>query len=191
MSSTSGAAWKTLPEEIPRLRLDGPSPPRPLSQVVQGLHRPDLRRRFYGIVVRDFSPGRTTAPEAVEVLGQNLNPATIEMKSSRHLQPDPAGGEAGSRASTSGSAPSSSTSSAELEVRINDRPLTARPRSSSNANRCSKTSACAVIGSRLYWYRISAPVDDMTEPPVLDPETPDWVRDAIFYQIFPDRFARS
>ena len=40
--------------------------------------------RFYGIVVRDFSPGRTTAPEAAEVLGQNLNPATIEMKSSRH-----------------------------------------------------------------------------------------------------------
>jgi pimeloyl-ACP methyl ester carboxylesterase len=39
--------------------------------------------RFYGIVVRDFSPGRTTAPEAADVLGQNLNPATIEMKSSR------------------------------------------------------------------------------------------------------------
>jgi pimeloyl-ACP methyl ester carboxylesterase len=40
--------------------------------------------RFYGIVVRDFSPGRTTAPEALlDVLGQNLNPATIEMKSSR------------------------------------------------------------------------------------------------------------
>ena len=38
--------------------------------------------RFYGIVVRDFSPGRTTAPEAAEVLGQNLNPASIEMKSS-------------------------------------------------------------------------------------------------------------
>jgi cyclomaltodextrinase / maltogenic alpha-amylase / neopullulanase len=31
----------------------------------------------------------------------------------------------------------------------------------------------------------------MTELPVLDPQTPDWVRDAIFYQIFPDRFARS
>jgi neopullulanase len=27
--------------------------------------------------------------------------------------------------------------------------------------------------------------------PVPDPQTPDWVRDAIFYQIFPDRFARS
>jgi cyclomaltodextrinase / maltogenic alpha-amylase / neopullulanase len=26
---------------------------------------------------------------------------------------------------------------------------------------------------------------------VPDPQTPDWVRDAIFYQIFPDRFARS
>jgi neopullulanase len=26
---------------------------------------------------------------------------------------------------------------------------------------------------------------------VTDPQTPDWVRDAIFYQIFPDRFARS
>ncbi len=24
-----------------------------------------------------------------------------------------------------------------------------------------------------------------------EPQTPDWVRDAIFYQIFPDRFARS
>ena len=25
----------------------------------------------------------------------------------------------------------------------------------------------------------------------MDPQTPDWVRDAVFYQIFPDRFARS
>jgi dienelactone hydrolase len=38
--------------------------------------------RFFGVVVRDFSPGRTTAPEAADVLGQNLNPAVIEMKSS-------------------------------------------------------------------------------------------------------------
>jgi cyclomaltodextrinase / maltogenic alpha-amylase / neopullulanase len=27
--------------------------------------------------------------------------------------------------------------------------------------------------------------------PATEPQTPDWVRDAIFYQIFPDRFARS
>ncbi|MGO9814431.1 MAG: alpha-amylase family glycosyl hydrolase, partial [Isosphaeraceae bacterium] len=25
----------------------------------------------------------------------------------------------------------------------------------------------------------------------MDPQTPEWVRDAVFYQIFPDRFARS
>jgi neopullulanase len=30
-----------------------------------------------------------------------------------------------------------------------------------------------------------------TELPVLEPQTPEWVPDAIFYQIFPDRFARS
>jgi neopullulanase len=29
------------------------------------------------------------------------------------------------------------------------------------------------------------------EHPVAEPQTPDWVRDAVFYQIFPDRFARS
>jgi pimeloyl-ACP methyl ester carboxylesterase len=38
--------------------------------------------RFYGVVVREFEAGRTTAPEAVEMLGNNLKPATIEMKSS-------------------------------------------------------------------------------------------------------------
>jgi pimeloyl-ACP methyl ester carboxylesterase len=36
--------------------------------------------RFYGVVVREFGPGRTTAPEAVEVLGHNLSPATLEVK---------------------------------------------------------------------------------------------------------------
>jgi pimeloyl-ACP methyl ester carboxylesterase len=39
--------------------------------------------RFYGMVIRDFSAGRTTAPEAAEVLGGNLNPASLEMKLSR------------------------------------------------------------------------------------------------------------
>src|SRR5262245_32610535 len=29
------------------------------------------------------------------------------------------------------------------------------------------------------------------ESQVAEPQTPDWVRDAVFYQIFPDRFARS
>jgi hypothetical protein len=38
--------------------------------------------RFYGVVVQEFVPGRTTAPEAVEMLGENLSPATLKMKSS-------------------------------------------------------------------------------------------------------------
>lgn len=38
--------------------------------------------RFYGVVVREFKPGRTMAPEAVEPLGTNMNAATIKMKSS-------------------------------------------------------------------------------------------------------------
>jgi pimeloyl-ACP methyl ester carboxylesterase len=42
----------------------------------------DSDTRFYGTVIREFSPGRTTSPGAAEPLGQNLNPASIEMKSS-------------------------------------------------------------------------------------------------------------
>lgn len=38
--------------------------------------------RFYGVVIKEFAAGRVTAPEAAEILGQNLNPATIKMRSS-------------------------------------------------------------------------------------------------------------
>jgi pimeloyl-ACP methyl ester carboxylesterase len=38
--------------------------------------------RFYGVVVHEFASGRSTAPEAVEMLGQNLSPATLKMRSS-------------------------------------------------------------------------------------------------------------
>jgi pimeloyl-ACP methyl ester carboxylesterase len=38
--------------------------------------------RFYGVVIREFSPGYTTAPEAADVFGQNLNPAEIKLTSS-------------------------------------------------------------------------------------------------------------
>jgi hypothetical protein len=38
--------------------------------------------RFYGVVVREFQPGRTTAPEAADPFGKNLSPATLRMKSS-------------------------------------------------------------------------------------------------------------
>jgi pimeloyl-ACP methyl ester carboxylesterase len=72
-----------LPEEIPtaydwmdRHRRD----PYPKSFKAFTARTSDAR--FNGIVAREINAGRTTAPEAADVLGQNLNPATIEMKSS-------------------------------------------------------------------------------------------------------------
>jgi pimeloyl-ACP methyl ester carboxylesterase len=38
--------------------------------------------RFYGVVIREHAQNRTTAPEAVEMLGQNLSPAKLKMSSS-------------------------------------------------------------------------------------------------------------
>jgi hypothetical protein len=34
------------------------------------------------VVIREFKPGFTTAPEAADILGHNLNPAEIKMTSS-------------------------------------------------------------------------------------------------------------
>jgi pimeloyl-ACP methyl ester carboxylesterase len=72
-----------LPEEITpaynwmdRHRRD----PYPKSFKVNTARPSDAR--FNGIVAREINSGRTTAPEAADVLGQNLNPASIEMKSS-------------------------------------------------------------------------------------------------------------
>jgi pimeloyl-ACP methyl ester carboxylesterase len=38
--------------------------------------------RFFGISIREFLPGRTTAPEAADPLGKNLKPATLKFRSS-------------------------------------------------------------------------------------------------------------
>ena len=43
----------------------------------------DTDQRFFGFVAQAFQPGRTTAPEAVEPMGKNLRPASIEMTSSK------------------------------------------------------------------------------------------------------------
>jgi hypothetical protein len=74
---------ESIPEEIPRAfdwmdrhRRDA----NPKSFKVVTARTCD--DRFYGAVIRAFAPGRTTAPEAVEMLGQNLKPASIEMTSS-------------------------------------------------------------------------------------------------------------
>src|SRR5262245_28421571 len=74
---------ETFPEEVPRAfdwmdrhRRD----PHPKAFDVVTARESD--NRFYGVVVTGFGNGRTTAPEAVEVLGQNLTPAEIKVSSS-------------------------------------------------------------------------------------------------------------
>ena len=77
--------------------------------------------RFYGVVVHEFSPGRTTAPEAVEVLGQNLSPARLKYKTSAlsnliNIKAD------GIKSLDVWISPRIIDFKRKLEVRINDRP---------------------------------------------------------------------
>jgi pimeloyl-ACP methyl ester carboxylesterase len=72
-----------FPEEIPtffdwmdRHRRD------PVPKAFDAVTARSCDGRFYGVVVHEHSPGRTTAAEAVEILGQNLSPASLKMKSS-------------------------------------------------------------------------------------------------------------
>lgn len=72
-----------LPEEAPavfdwmapRLREGNPK----AFEVVASRDGDD---RYYGVVVKEYLPGRTKDPAGVDVLGKGLKPATIEMKSS-------------------------------------------------------------------------------------------------------------
>jgi pimeloyl-ACP methyl ester carboxylesterase len=72
-----------FPEEIPTI-FDWMEPrrrdPHPRGFDASTARTCDDRR--HGIVVRAFAEGRTTAPEAVEPLGRNLDPATIKVKTS-------------------------------------------------------------------------------------------------------------
>jgi acetyl esterase/lipase len=72
-----------FPEEIPTL-FDWMDHHRrdPYPKAFEVVTARSCDTRFFGVVVRDFGPGRTTAPEAVEVLGHNLSPAKLSMKSS-------------------------------------------------------------------------------------------------------------
>lgn len=54
--------------------------PNPKSFEVVSARESDVR--FYGLVVREFDPDRTTAPGAVDPFGKNLKPATLGMRSS-------------------------------------------------------------------------------------------------------------
>ncbi|QDV33507.1 carboxylesterase family protein [Tautonia plasticadhaerens] len=41
--------------------------------------------RFFGVVIREFAPGRTPAPETVDALGTKLDPATLSCKTNSTL----------------------------------------------------------------------------------------------------------
>ena len=72
-----------LPEEAPAL-FDWMDKRRrePYPKTFEAVAARDSDNRYYGVVIREFLPGRTTAPEAVEPLGKNLNPATIKVSTS-------------------------------------------------------------------------------------------------------------
>jgi dienelactone hydrolase len=72
-----------LPEEVPcffdwmdRRKRD----PAPKSFEASTAREGD--DRFFGVVVHDLAPGRSTTPEAADPFGKNLKPATIKMRSS-------------------------------------------------------------------------------------------------------------
>ena len=72
-----------IPEEIPKA-LDWMKRRRrdPYPKGFEVVSARTCDDRFYGLVIKEFDPGRITAAEAVEMLGQNLKPASIKMKSS-------------------------------------------------------------------------------------------------------------
>ena len=73
---------EALPEELPdafdwmNRRVRSPS----LKEFEVVACRPS-DDRYYGLVIRDFTPGRTASPESVDPLGRDLNPATIHCRS--------------------------------------------------------------------------------------------------------------
>lgn len=55
----------------------------PLPKTFDVVAARDSDERYYGVVIREFAPGRTVAPEAVEAFGQNLKPAILKFRTSR------------------------------------------------------------------------------------------------------------
>jgi len=72
-----------FPEEIPAF-FDWMEPRRrePFPRAFEASAARTCDDRRHGVVVRQFAEGRTTAPEAVDPLGRNLNPATIRLRTS-------------------------------------------------------------------------------------------------------------
>jgi hypothetical protein len=145
-----------LPEEIPTA-FDWMSRHRrePFPKSFKALTARSSDDRFNGVVVRNFGPGRTTAPEAAEVLGKNLNPASIELKAvalSNLIRLE----IAGITAVDIWLSPKVVDFTRKVDVRINGRPF-GRP-SKLKLDTESLLEDLRVRGDRqqLYWYRIPA-----------------------------------
>ena len=146
--------------------------------------------RFYGVVVREFEAGRTTAPEAVEVLGKNLESRHDRDEVERDLQPHPAGRQ-GRQLARHLAQPQAHRLQAERpRSGSTASPTAARPRSNWKWSRCSTTCAFAATGSSFTGIG-SAP--DEAEDGVAGGRTADARmgsrRDLL--PDFPDRFARA
>jgi hypothetical protein len=54
----------------------------PFPKEFEVLSARESDNRFYGVVIQEFMPGRTTAPEATDPFGKNLKPATLKFRTS-------------------------------------------------------------------------------------------------------------
>ncbi|MHB1558845.1 MAG: carboxylesterase family protein [Isosphaeraceae bacterium] len=147
----------TFPEEVPRAfdwmdRHHRDPYPKSFKAVAA---RPS-DNRFYGVVVNEFSAGRTTAPEAVELFGQNLNPAEISMSSSSlsnliklELK--------GVRSLDLWLSPKLIDFKRKPEIRVNRRPYPSNRRLTIKLDPESLLDDLRVRGDRqqIYWHRIS------------------------------------
>ncbi len=72
-----------LPEEVPAF-FDWMAPRRrdPAPKSFEAATARDTDARFFGVIVQEIAPGRSTTPEAADPLGKNIRPATIRLRTS-------------------------------------------------------------------------------------------------------------
>jgi dienelactone hydrolase len=72
-----------LPEEVPTF-FDWMDRRRrePLPKTFEAATARESDARFFGVIVREIAVGRSCTPEGADPFGKNINPATIEMKTS-------------------------------------------------------------------------------------------------------------
>lgn len=145
-----------IPEEIPRA-LDWMKRRRrdPFPKAFNVVSARTCDDRFHGLVIKELDPGRITAAEAVEVLGKNLQPATIKMKSSIpsnlvNLQ------TSGVKRLDMWLSPKLVDFKRRLEVRINNKPYFRQSRVKLELEPMLDDLRVRGDRGQIYWYRVSA-----------------------------------